>query len=107
MFATLTGSNTPNSTAVCSPVTSFQDASGVDRLFVSVQANGSASGCSGSCVFSITLPGGALAGATATGGTSGIIVDTSSTHIAGTQQIYFTTRSSPSSATQLSQSGLH
>ena len=107
MFATLTGSNTPNSTAVCSPVTSFQDASGVDRLFVSVQANGSASGCSGSCVFSITLPGGALAGATATGGTSGIIVDTSSTHIAGTQQLYFTTRSSPSSATQLSQSGLH
>jgi len=106
-FATLTASGNADPTAVCSPVTSFEDASGVDRLFVSVEANGSGGGCTGSCVFSITLPGGALVGATATGGTSGIIVDTSATNLPGTQQIYFTTLTSSSSATQLSQSGLN
>ena len=112
-FVTLSGSGA-NSTAVCSPVTSFQDASGVDRIFVSVQANGNAGGCTtGSCVFSITIPGGTIlgrpvvGGTGATGGTSGIIVDNSSTSLTGTQQIYFTTLGGTSNATQLSQSGLN
>lgn len=83
-----------------------------DWLFVSVEANGSATGCTGACLYNYSVLGAgatgtATAGIAATGGTSGIIVDNESTTQTGAEQIYYSTlgnATTPSTAVQTSQS---
>src|SRR5208283_629655 len=111
MNATFTGAvnaiaNDPaNAAATCSPVTEVCNpgASGscagtpsggaVDWIFLSVTANGGAPGCTGACIYNYnvnTTPTDATDGLTATGGTSGIVIDNVLTG-AGQSQIYFST----------------
>jgi hypothetical protein len=84
----------------------------VDRLFVSVAANGNGTGCTGACVYNYDITTGPasagqpLAGLAASGGTSGIIIDNQSATQTGAQRVYFTTRINPSNAVQASQSNL-
>jgi hypothetical protein len=62
-----------------------------DWLFMSVAANGNATGCTGACLYSfnvLTASGTATAGRAVAGGTSGITVDNSA--LSGGSQIYFT-----------------
>lgn len=86
-----------------------------DWLFTAVAggASGSATraaGCTGACVFNYQVMGAGTAGnptagLNSTGGTSGIIIDTSSTAITGDQEIYYTPLGG-TSAVQVSQAAL-
>jgi hypothetical protein len=81
-----------------------------DRIFVSVAANGNAAGCFGACVYSYNVTTGTATGTpsnglTATGGTSGIVIDSKSATPVGGQQIYYTRRGD-GHAVQASQSAL-
>jgi hypothetical protein len=86
-----------------------------DWLFTAVAggASGSATtaaGCTGACVFNYQVMGAGTtgnptAGLNSTGGTSGIIIDTSSTAINGDEEIYYTPLGG-TSAIQVSQAGL-
>jgi len=83
-----------SSASACSPVTEFYN-SGHDWLFMSLIANGRATGCTGACLYNFDVQGAgttgtATDGVTATGGTSGISIDNSLTG-AGESQIYYTT----------------
>jgi len=79
----------------CSPVTEVLNGTN-DYLFLSVTSLGNDTGCTGACIYSYTIPTtfssslAANAGLAAAGGTSGIVIDnTSST--TGASQIYFGT----------------
>jgi hypothetical protein len=66
-----------------------------DWLYLSVSANGADTGCSGECLYNYsvtttTAPANSTNGITATGGTSGVIVDNSLTGT-GESQIYYGT----------------
>jgi len=66
-----------------------------DWIFLSVTAGGNATGCTGACLYNYnvttnTLPTNATTGIAATGGSSGIIIDNSST-TTGYSQIYYST----------------
>lgn len=85
-----------------------------DWLFLSVAANGNAKNsggttlCTGSCLYNYSVLGAgttgtATAGITASGGTSGIIVDNQSLTEAGAEQIYYNTLTG-NTAVQTSQS---
>ncbi len=86
-----------------------------DWLFTAVAGGASgnaatAAGCTGACVFNYQVVGAGTtgnptAGLNSTGGTSGIIIDTSSTAINGDQEIYYTPLGG-TSAVQVSQAGL-
>lgn len=81
-----------------------------DWLFTSVIANGSATGCTGACLYNFSVMGAgttgtATAGLAATGGTSGIVIDSSSTAETGDEEIYYTLLGG-TSAVQDSQAGL-
>jgi len=91
--------------AVCSPVTEVFGTGGTtdDYIFLSVTANGSVGGstCTGACLYnflvstngtSTSVPGAATAGLATTGGSSGIIMDNTST-TSGASQIYFSSLS--------------
>jgi hypothetical protein len=92
--------NIPTSAAdLCSPVTEFYNtSSSTDYLFMSVSADGIASGgstCTVACVLNYIAPtsptaisGTPTAGLAATGGTSGIIIDNAGA--GGGSEIYFT-----------------
>jgi hypothetical protein len=69
-----------------------------DRVFLSVPATGSQTGCAGACVYSfdvtnLALPSSASDGLAAAGGTSGIIVDNVVISTTGASQVYFSTLS--------------
>jgi hypothetical protein len=94
----------------CSPVSEFLNGA-VDQAFVSVEASGRPAGCSGGgCVMSFNITTALAAAATPsaslpeTGGTSGIVIDNSSS-TAGASQVYFSTLGS-ALAVQAAQSGL-
>lgn len=98
MFSIPTGAATP-----CSPVTEFYNSTtSTDYLFMSVDADAIASGtstCTGACVLNYIAPasgttGTPTAGLSATGGTSGIIIDNSGA--GGGSEIYFTSLGSES-----------
>jgi hypothetical protein len=112
----LTGSGAGVGTAAtCSPVTEIYGTDGTtdDYIFLSVTNDGNQSGttCSGSgsagaCVYnfvvstngtSTTVPTAATAGLAATGGSSGIIIDNTSTST-GASQIYFSSLSNETCA---------
>lgn len=111
-----------NAAGTCSPVTEILNGS-TDYIFLSLTAGGNeGTTCLGACVYSFTLSGTTAsysAGLAATGGTSGMIIDnTSST--TGASQVYFSTLSNQfcagsggvgtgtgGCAVQASQSGLH
>jgi len=69
-----------------------------DWIFLSVQGNGNATvspTCSGACVYNYNVTsspatGNPVDGLGATGGTSGIVIDTSSMAITGDEEIYYT-----------------
>ena len=64
-----------------------------DWIYLSVSALGTSTGCAGACIYNYavnTTPTVATAGLAANGGTSGIIVDNTST-AAGASQIYYAT----------------
>ena len=119
-YATLT-----NAAAGCSPPSEFYNGT-TDYLFVSVTGSGTATGCTGACMYSFILPdnttthsGTASAGLSVAGGSSGIVVDNNGS-ATGESQIYFTTLAAQTCggngstgggpggcAVQASQSGLH
>jgi hypothetical protein len=71
-----------------------------DWIYLSVTASGSDTGCTGACLYNyavLTTPTAATAGLTATGGTSGIIIDNTSTST-GASQIYFSSLSNQACA---------
>ncbi|MGA2170416.1 MAG: hypothetical protein ABSG62_19660 [Terracidiphilus sp.] len=79
-LSTPVGTPLTSGAATCSPVTEYYNSS--DYLFMSVTALGNVSTCGGSCVYSFTVAGSGttatkVAGLSATGGTSGIIIDNS------------------------------
>ena len=74
-----------------------------DWIFLSVTAGGHATGCTGACLYNYnvttgTAPANSTAGIAATGGTSGIIIDNSST-TTGYSQIYYTPLANQTCAT--------
>jgi hypothetical protein len=86
--------NTVSSAATCSPVTEFYNGT-QDWLFMSVTANGNATGCTGACLYNFNVQGAGTTGTvtdglSAAGGTSGIIIDNSLSG-PGESQIYYTT----------------
>jgi hypothetical protein len=88
--------------ATCSPVTDIYNGS-TDLIFLSVTASGNQTGCSGACVYSFNVtssaPTSATAGLTATGGSSGIVIDnTVAPGTIHTSQTYFSTLSNQSCA---------
>ena len=81
-----------------------------DWLFTSVEATGNATGCTGACIYNYNViteaaSGTATAGLAAAGGTSGIVIDSSSMAISGDAEIYYTLLGG-TSAIQVSQAGL-
>jgi hypothetical protein len=117
------GPSLASASTTCSPITEIYNSNGpFDWIFLSVRANGNvgiAAGgksCTGACVYSFNVSSGSIStstqaanGLTAAGGSSGIIIDnTSST--SGASEIYFSTLGSGSCgggcAVQASQSGL-
>jgi hypothetical protein len=79
--------------ATCSPVTEFYNSN--DYIFLSVSANGNATGCTGPCLYNYIVPnnttthtGTATAGLAVQGGASGTIIDNNSSST-GESQIYF------------------
>jgi hypothetical protein len=104
MLVTAISSNTLTITRAQLGTTAASHANGAgvnnihDRVFLSVTANGSQTGCSGACVYSfdvtnLALPSSASAGSAAAGGTSGIIIDNVATSTTGASQVYFSTLS--------------
>ena len=104
MFVTAIASNTLTITRAQLGTTAASHANGAtvnsihDRVFLSVTANGSQTGCSGACVYSFdvtnsALPASARAGLATAGGTSGIIIDNVATSTTGASQVYFSTLS--------------
>jgi hypothetical protein len=96
----------------CSPVTEFLNGS-TDQAFVSVEADGRPAACAANragCIMSfnittaLTATATPSASASETGGTSGIVIDNSSS-ASGASQVYFSTLGS-ASAVQAAQSGL-
>ncbi len=96
----------------CSPVAEVANGTH-DYIFTSVPAGGSATGCTGACVYMYDLstigtwgtgvaPSAALAAA---GGTGGIIIDNISS-TGGASQVYYSTLTSPGNAIQASQAAL-
>src|SRR5208337_2412015 len=97
-----TGPVLTTAATTCSPVTEFENGA-TDRAYLSVRASGktaapiscpTAAGCLMSFTLGTTLPvttpAGTTGTATETGGTSGIVIDNSST-TTGASQIYFST----------------
>ncbi|MGD0221696.1 MAG: hypothetical protein ABSF71_05120 [Terriglobia bacterium] len=84
---------TSQSTNTGSPVTEFLNGSN-DYLFLSVTPNGTASGCTGACLYGYTIPAtfttslAPNAVLNVTGGASGTIIDNTGS-LAGASQIYF------------------
>ncbi len=83
--------------AACSPVTEFYDGTH-DWLFTSVAANGSATGCTGACLYNFNVEAGAAsgtptAGQSVAGGAGGVIIDNLSTTQVGAEQIYYSSQS--------------
>jgi hypothetical protein len=81
-----------------------------DWLFASVAGSGNTGGCTGACIFNYNVIGAGTTGTPTTGlaaagGTSGIVIDTSSTAITGDEEIYYTLLGG-TSAIQASQAGL-
>jgi hypothetical protein len=81
-----------------------------DWLFVSVAGNGNAGGCTGACIYNYNVigvgtTGTPVTGLAAAGGTSGIVIDSSSTSITGDEEVYYTLLGG-TSAIQASQAGL-
>jgi len=113
VFGTVsTGPVLTTGAATCSPVTEFLNGA-VDRAYLSVTANGktaapiscpAASGCLMSFTLGATTPTGTAAAVTESGGTSGIVVDNSST-ATGASQIYFSTLTG-ATGIQAAQAGL-
>ncbi len=96
----------------CSPVSEFLNGS-TDQAFVSVEADGRPAACAANlagCIMSFNITTALTATATPsasapeTGGTSGIVIDNSSS-ASGASQVYFSTLGS-ASAVQAAQSGL-
>ncbi len=88
--------STVSSASTCSPITEFYNGT-QDWLFMSVIANGNATGCTGACLYNFNVQGAGTTGTVttgqaATGGTSGIAID-NSLGGAGESQIYYTTLS--------------
>ena len=88
--------STVSNASTCSPITEFFNGT-QDWLFMSVIANGNATGCTGACLYNFNVQGAGTTGnvtdgATATGGTTGIAIDNSLSG-AGESQIYYTTLS--------------
>ena len=106
--------------ATCSPVSEVYNGT-TDWAFLSVSASGTQSVCSGACLYNFNITGdpglntlNATAGIAAMGGTSGIVVDNTSS-AAGASQIYYaplgnqsctTSGGTGGCAVQASQSGL-
>jgi hypothetical protein len=86
-----------------SPVTEIYNGS-TDRIFASVTASGSQTTCTGACIYSwnttTALASGAASadGLAATGGTSGVIIDNTSSTV-GASQVYYSTLGSGSCTT--------
>jgi hypothetical protein len=81
-----------------------------DWLFTSVDGSGNTAGCTGACIFNYNVIGAGTTGTPTTGlaaagGTSGIVIDTSSTAITGDEEVYYTLLGG-TSAIQASQAGL-
>lgn len=81
-----------------------------DWLFTSVEANGNATGCTGACIYNFNVIAGAAsgtatAGLSAAGGTSGIVIDSSSMAITGDAEVYYSLLGG-TSAIQASQAAL-
>ncbi len=81
-----------------------------DWLFTSVEGSGNTGGCTGACIFNYNVIGAGTTGTPTTGlaaagGTSGIIIDTSSTAITGDEEVYYTLLGG-TSAIQASQAAL-
>ena len=102
-----------NSNADCSAITEVMNGAN-DYLYASVTASGNDTGCNGPCIYMFNLTGltwgtgaAAAVGFTATGGTSGIIVDNISP-TPGASQIYYSTLGAGGvgNAIQASQAGL-
>lgn len=97
----------------CTPLTEVYNGT-TDMLFLGVKGHASPSACaSQACIMSFTLgtsfpaaPAAVHALGGSNNGSSGIIIDNTSTQ-AGASQIYFSNLQSATSATQLSQSGLN
>jgi len=110
MNSTFTGTATAyntvaNGNATCSPVSEFYNGT-TDNAYLSVTANGSATGCTGACLYNYVLPssgttGSARAGMTVAGGASGVIIDNNVTAgtLAGASQIYFSSLGSETCST--------
>jgi len=112
MNSTFTGTATAyntvaNGNATCSPVTEFYNGT-TDNAYLSVTANGSATGCPGACIYNYSLPtsgsgtaGSARAGMSVAGGASGVIIDNNvpSGTLAGASQIYFSSLGSETCST--------
>ena len=103
---------TSNNDADCSPIMQVKNGAN-EYLFMSVNANGNDTGCTGACVYSYNLTGltwnaaaVAAAGLPAAGGASGMVIDNISA-VAGASQIYYSTLTSPGNAVQASQAGLN
>ncbi len=93
--------NTVGTASACSPITEFYNGTH-DWLFMSVAANGSATGCTGACLYNFNVQGAGTTGnvtdgIAAAGGTSGISIDNSLSG-AGESQIYYSTLSSQTCA---------
>jgi hypothetical protein len=92
---TLTVTRAQNTTAAAAHSSGAAVTDIQDWLFLSVSALGNSTGCAGACIYNYlvtTSPATAVAtaGLGATGGTSGIIVDNTST-ATGASQIYYST----------------
>jgi hypothetical protein len=82
--------------STCSPITEFYDGTH-DWLFLSVAANGNATGCSGSCLYNYNVEGAGTTGSVTTGqqaagGSTGIVIDNNQSGT-GESQIYYSTLS--------------
>jgi len=76
-----------------------------DWIFMSIQAGGSATGCSTGCLYNFNVISGAASGTPTTsagqsGGTSGLVVDNLTTSQTGGGEIYFSTLNSSDDAVQ-------
>jgi hypothetical protein len=115
--AVLTSADTADASGgvgTCSPITDVQNGAN-NYIFMSVPQLGNQTGCVGSCMYMFNLTGvtlanwtarTAVAGLTAAGGTSGIVIDNSSA-VVGASQIYYMTLTNPGDAIQASQAALN
>ena len=104
-YDTLVGTRSPSD--VCSPVSEYYNTvTSKDWIFMSLSAGGTPSVCTGACLYSFSVPatagattGTPTAGLATSGGSSGIIID-NSTSTTGGSQIYFSFLSAASATTK-------